>query len=188
MIEYLTSIDWTVERAVSILSLLIAILAALYARQSAIVAGRATAIAEEAHFLQKDNLSLYLVEGINYVPKDGKYIFAFNIEIRNKSRIKNSVHRLDLAITFLRKDGSVGCFVLQHDLALRDSIVGHSVTPIELPMDIADKSAIAGWGLFLLDVPLKEFGRIEKYTVRVVDASENLAQVESYLIKEYRVV
>ncbi|MGL5079134.1 MAG: hypothetical protein ACRDBG_25320 [Waterburya sp.] len=55
-------------------------------------------------------------------------------------------------------------------------------------MQIAEKSAITNWCLFRFDPQINKFGRIDKYTVRVADAIGEISEINSYLMKEYRIV
>ena len=178
----------TNELLISIGALVVALISALYAVRSTQIARRALSISEEEFQSKKEGLSLYLIEGINYITEKEKLIFGFNLSVTNKATSPNAIQRIELLISFVRADNSVGSIILQHDQNLKTSIKGHEVSPFKNSMEIAPKSAITNWCLFLCDSEFHKFGRIDKYTIRVTDSSGAIYEVTSYLIKEYRIV
>lgn len=178
----------TNELLISIGALVVALISALYAVRSTHIARRALSISEEEFQSKKEGLSLYLIEGINYITEEEKFIFGFNLSITNKATAPNAIQRIELLISFVRTDNSVGSIILQHDQNLNNSIKGHEVSPFKNSMEIAPKSAITNWCLFLCGSEFHKFGRIDKYTIRVTDSSGAVNEAASYLIKEYRIV
>ena len=176
------------ELLISLGAVVAALISALYAARSNRIAQRALAIAEEEFNSKKEKLKLYLIEGINYISSEDKYIFGFNLSITNQATAPNGIQRIELLITFVRDNGTTGNIILQHTPNLNESIKGHEVTPFETSVEIAEKSAITNWCLFRFDPQLNQFGRIDKYTIRVADAIGEISEVDSYLIKEYRIV
>ncbi len=176
------------EQLISLLSAFIAILSAIYAMRSTAIAKRALAIAEEDHQSKKESLKLYLIEGVNYITKEDSYIFAFNVSVTNGASISNSLQRIELIITYIRSDDTYGNIILQHDETLNQSITGHNVTPFSQSFEISEKSASTSWCLFSHSDKAKKFGRIDKYTLRITDIAGEITEVDSYLIKEYRIV
>lgn len=176
------------ELLISVVSVFAAFISALYAARSAHIAQKALSIAEEEFNSKKEKLKLYLIDGISYRSAEDEYIFVFNLSITNLASAPNAIHRIELLITFIRKDGTMGNVILQHTPSLKESIIGHEVTPFKSSMEIAERSAITNWCLFRFDPQLTQFGRTDKYTLRVSDSDGVVSEVDSYLIKEYRIV
>lgn len=178
----------TNELLISIGALVVALISALYAVRSTQIAQRALSISEEEFQARKEGLSLYLIEGINYITEEKKFIFGFNLSVTNKATAPNAIQRIELIISFVRSDNSIGNIILQHDQNLNNSIKGHEVSPFKNSMKIAPKSAITNWCLFLCGNEFQQYGRINKYTLRITDSNGDVNEATSYLIKEYRVV
>ncbi|NOV32501.1 MULTISPECIES: hypothetical protein [unclassified Methylomonas] len=178
----------TNELLISVVSLVAALFSALYAARSVRIAQKALSIAQEEFNSKKEKLKLYLIEGINYRCSDDEYIFGFNLSVINQASAPNAIQRIELLITFIRKDGTIGNLILQHSPALKNSIIGHEVTPFVSPVEIAEKSAVTNWCMFQFDPHLIQSGRVDKYTLRVSDSVGEVSEVDSYLIKEYRIV
>ncbi|WP_417440227.1 hypothetical protein [Idiomarina abyssalis] len=178
----------TNELLIALGSVVAALISALYAARSTRIAQKALSIAEEEFNSKKEKLKLYLIEGINYRSSTDECVFGFNLSITNKASAPNAIQRIELLITFIREDGTTGNVVLQHTPNLNESIKGHEVTPFESSTEIAERSAMTNWCLFQFDPQLTQFGRIDKYTLRVLDSVGEVSEVDSYLIKEYRVV
>ncbi|MGL5079133.1 MAG: hypothetical protein ACRDBG_25315 [Waterburya sp.] len=117
------------ELLISLGALVAALLSVLYAARGNNIAKRALAIAEEEFNSKNEKLKLYLIEGINYISSDSKYIFGFNLSITNQATMPNSIQRIELLITFVRDNGTSGNVILQHAPDLKSSIKGHEVTP-----------------------------------------------------------
>lgn len=177
-----------IETIVSALSAIAALLSALYAFRSNVLAKKALALAEDDYYSKKENFKLYLIEGINYLTKEGIYIFAFNVSVINKSTINNTIFRIELIINFIRDDESIGKVILQHNGELSSFIKGHNVSPFNQPTEVAAKSSLANWCLFTTDNKLADFGVIKKYTLKVTDTFGNITSTDSYIVKEYRIV
>lgn len=176
----------TIESLISACSAIAALISALFAIRSTRIAKRALLIAEDEYKSKKEGLNIYLIEGVNYLDANEGYIFAFNTSVANQATLANTIKRIELIITFIREDETIGNSIIQHDSSLCESIVGHHVSPFKLPMEIQGKSAQAGWFLFSLSKAMKKFGRIDKHTLRVTDTQGNASEATSYLIKEYR--
>jgi hypothetical protein len=161
-------------------------MSALYAARSNSIAKRALRIAEEEFNSKKGKLRLYLIEGITYNTSENEHILGFNLSITNQASIVNSIQRIELLITFIRTDETIGNIILQHDPALYKSLNGHEVTPFSSPVVITEKSAITNWCLFKFDPSFTKFGRIDKYTLRISDSLGEITETATYLIKEYR--
>lgn len=162
-----------------------ALISALYAIRSTRIAKRALKLAEREYQSKLSALDLYLIEGVAYKDNDGKRIYAFNLSITNPATLANSLKRLELQITYVRADDSLGSVLLQHNSKLASRILSATLTPFTIPADIDAKSASSQWGLFETDDSINQFGRVEKFTVKIQDISHNYAEVDSYLIKEY---
>ena len=152
------------------------------------ISQRALWIAEKEFNSKKGKLKLYLIESIHYINSEDENVFGFNLSITNQATSSNSIQRIELMITFVRGDGTTGNVILQHNPSLNNSIRGHEVTPFRTSMEIAARSAATNWCLFRFDSKLRQFGRIDKYTLRVSDSIGEVSEVDSYLIKEYRIV
>jgi hypothetical protein len=176
----------TIESLIATCSAIAALISALFAIRSTQIAKRALLIAEKEYNSKKEGLNIYLIEGVNYLNPDEGYIFAFNTSVTNQATLANTIKRIELIITFIREDETIGNSIIQHDSSLCESIAGHHVSPFQLPMEIQGKSAQAGWFLFSLSRAVRKFGRIDKYTLRVTDTQGNVTEATSYLIKEYR--
>jgi len=176
------------ELLISLFSAVAALLSALYALRSTRIAQKALSIAEEEFNSKKESLKLYLVEGINYITSDEEYVFGFNVSVTNQATAPNAIQRMELLITFVRSDDTTGNLILQHDASLHGSISGHEVSPFTVPREVPAKSATTNWCLFAYSGEIKKFGRIDKYTLRITDSSGSVCEVDSYLIKEYRIV
>lgn len=177
----------TNELLISIGALVVALISASYAVRSTQIAQRALSISEEEFQAKKEGLSLYLIEGINYITEDEKFIFGFNLSVTNKATAPNAIQRIELIISFVRSDNSIGNIILQHDQNLKNSIKGHEVSPYRSSMEIAPKSATTNWCLFKCSSELEQYGRIDKYTLRITDSNGAVNEAISYLIKEYRI-
>jgi len=177
--------ELSIETLISASSAVAALLSALYAIRSSRVAQRALEIAEHDHQAKKESLKLYLIDGFNYKNSDNKYIFAFNATVTNLSSENNSIERLELVISFIRKDNTLGHIILQHNDSLYSSLKGIDVTPFKLPHEVGSKAAISHWCLFLFSKEFLSNNRIDKYTIRVTDTAGNMSEKHSYLVKEY---
>lgn len=174
------------ETLISAASAIGALVAAFYAFGSKQIAEKALSIAKEEYSSKNVKLKLYLVDGINFTTKNTAYIFAFNISVINPATVSNTIYKLELIINFIRSDSTIGSFILQHNPDLHDAIVGHEVTPFIIPKEVPAKSATTNWCLFSCDNTFSKFGRIDKYIIRVTDTTGAVCEVDSYLIKEYR--
>ncbi|MBY6191909.1 hypothetical protein KUV22_15885 [Microbulbifer agarilyticus] len=175
------------DQLISLLSAFTAILSAIYAMRGNHIAKRALSIAEEENQSKKEGLSAYLIEGINYVNEENNYVFAFNLSIINRASVSNSAQRIELIITYIRHNNSAGNIILQHDSSLSQSIHGHKVTPFAQVVEVPAKYACTNWCLFSHHDTARRLGRIDKYTLRITDTAGEVNEIDSYLIREYRI-
>ena len=177
-------IDPMTANVIALIAAIAAIISAVYAYKSKAVALKALSIAREELDLKKDNLYLYLVEGFSYHLAGNKRILAFNISITNRSLTGNSLDKLDIQISFVRPDNTIGAIVMPHDWTLSSSIPNNALTVGRLPMTIPPKSAISCWALFPLPPSVLMSNRIEKYTLKIMDISGNSGSADCYIVKD----
>lgn len=179
--------DANSSNILSIASAISAVASAIYAWRSKRIASQALSIAQKEYDLKKDNLSLYLVDGFKFVSQTSEdLLLAFHTTVTNHSITSNSVEKVELVVSFLRKDGSLGSIALPHDKSLLSRIKSSPLTTFQAPFQIAPKSANSNWSLF--NIPHEIFSplRIEKYTLRITDSAGNMPSVDSYLLNERR--
>jgi hypothetical protein len=169
---------------IAALSAIAALLSALYAYHSKKIAKQALAIAQKEYDLKRDNLFFYLVDGFKLPSAKRGGILAFHATIANRSVTANSIERIELLVTFIRNDGSVGSVAVPHDASLLGEIGGAQLSTFSLPCQVAPKAATSQWGLFAVPKDVYLGNRIDKYTLRATDVSGNVICVDSYLLQE----
>lgn len=169
----------------AVLSAFFSIGAVAVAWRSKQIAQNALSVARQELNLKKDNLSLYLVDGFKFLPKgENNPILLFNVMVSNQSVISNSIQRLELIVSFIRNDSSLGSIALPHNEELISFLPDKALSPFNIPMSIAEKRSYSQWCVFEFHKNTFAGLRIDKYTIRITDSSNNLSAVSAHLLKE----
>jgi len=172
------------EVIISILSAVTAAISAIIALRSNNIAKKALAIAQKEQKSKEENLNVYLVDAVRYITTDTDYIYAFNITISNLSSLNNTIDRIELTITYIRQDNTLGQLILQHNKLLSSSLGSINLTAFDTPQPIDSKSAKTSWALFLKKTDCITFKKIDKYSIRISDIYGNTESVDTYLMKD----
>lgn len=172
------------ELIISILSAVTAGISALIALRSSNISKKALSIAQNEQKSKEENLNIYLIDAARYIKTNKSYIYAFNITISNLSSLNNTIARIELTITYIRKDNTLGQLILQHNKNLSTSLDKINLTAFNTPQQIDSKSAKTSWALFLKDTNCITFEKTDKYSIRISDIYGNTESVDTYLIKD----
>jgi|SRR5450756_888157 len=176
--------DWfkSSSNLISLGSVIFALLAAAYARSSAISAKRSYKLSATQDSRRTPTLSLYLADCYSYVSQD-HIVVAIAITISNPTDIDNSIARAELVVTYHKQEGqSVRLNVTSTTTASAQiSGVRKSLDP---PAAVPSHQSIAG--LLLFEPPAIILGNsvIDDYSLTIMDSHEEFVTMAGLTIRE----
>jgi hypothetical protein len=114
-------------------------------------------------------------------------VYIFSIALKNPADIDNTITKIELRITYKRKDGTIGNLLLPHDKNLISKLTTFSDhLPIVIPCNIQAHNAVEGTVLCKLpDAHIPE-AALDTYKIYLHDAHEMETIITPTLIKGYK--
>lgn len=168
---------------ISVLSLAVAIWAALNSTRSRNVATRALAISEQQEQRRQPRLEINILDCYRQ-SFTSHQLFAFLVSITNPSDVNNSISLAELQLGYVMDGGIKMKCRMPHDA--KPSILPgtDSSAAIAVPSRIDAHQTTKGWLYFVIDNGLLNGRTVEGQTILVVDTHGNVAEATSILVKE----
>jgi|GEM_PF-2220431 len=166
-----------------------AIVSALLAFWSTMIAKRALRLSERDTADRARQFSLYLIDGFRYkinAAKEWKSILAFSLSVTNSATQPNSIVRIELHVECLREDGQNVVYTLSHNPKLSESIVGLDLTPFECPVPFGPKEGRSGWVLFSESPVVPPRIRRDRYVIVLTDATGSDVRTTCLIVGELK--
>lgn len=169
----------------TIISVIAAVLSALYAFRSNLIAKKALAISQKEYANKQADFDLYVINSYRWtLDKEPKRKFLlFNITIKNKSETASSFVA-NLEIEFINTDNVVSRIILEHNPDLVKEMPKNEITPFPKDLRVEGKGIESKWFIFEQPIDVFRGQRIEKYSIKTTDTHGNFSTAEVVIIKE----
>lgn len=170
---------WTIVSAIA------AVLSALYAFRSNLIAKKALAISQKEYANKQADFDLYVINSYRWtLDKEPKRKFLlFNITIKNKSETASSFVA-NLEIEYINTDNVVSRIILEHNPDLVKEMPKNEITPFPKDLRVEGKGIESKWFIFEQPIDVFRGQRIEKYSIKTTDTHGNFSTAEVVIIKE----
>ena len=156
--------------------------------KSLLISKKTQSISQKQYDDKQSNFSIYIINSYRYHVQDDlqKKILLFHCTINNRSENKNT-YRAFLEIKYIRHDNTNTKIIIEHNPEIRKLIPQEifSVFPVDIRME--EKAMESKWLLFIQPFEAVKFYRIDKFTVSIKDASDNVSHFEEYIIKDLKI-
>ena len=170
---------WTIVSAIA------AVLSALYAFRSNLIAKKALAISQKEYANKQADFDLYVINSYRWtLDKEPKRKFLlFTITIKNKSETASSFVA-NLEIEYINTDNVVSRIILEHNPDLVKEMPKNEITPFPKDLRVEGKGIESKWFIFEQPIDVFRGQRIEKYSIKTTDTHGNFSTAEVVIIKE----
>ncbi|RFS18344.1 hypothetical protein [Emticicia sp. C21] len=169
----------------NLITLLVAIIAALSAFRSSIMAGRSATIARQTYNDRQANFNLYLIDSyLLKLDKENKqHFFLFNMTIINSSDSKSSF-RAELEIECIKNNEETIKVIIPHGENL---LVSNEKFPtFSNDIRIEERARLSKWLIFKQPLVISNEYRIASYLVKVIDVFNNEETIEVLILRELK--
>jgi hypothetical protein len=173
------------ETWVSIVAAAGSLVAVFFAYRSTRIANLSLRISQEQADARKPKLVPYLIDGFLRTGNHGEgRIYAFSVLLSNRADADNALARIDLRITYTRRDKSTGNVLLEHDPALSELLGIDGATPFRPPLRVPAHDTISAWTTFRFAHSLAEQVDVTGYEIRFIDSHGLESSVEPLILRE----
>ncbi len=172
----------------AVISALVALMALYYTRRATSIAQKSLAIVEQQELRRAEKLSIYLVgQSFKKSFREQKLrVYAFHIQISNKSDSDNSIKDIQLIVEVHGKNNFQSTIVLHNSPKLIELIPKLDSEILPSSFSINANSVLNGYALFQLPYEPIEKAELDSYLLKIIDVHGNETQLDSIFINEWQ--